>query len=90
MDFTFAVKYTIERVNQNGLKLNGTHQLPLHVDDNIILGGSVHSVKGKRGFTSWCQETGLEIIADKTKYMVTSRYQNAGRGHNIKTDNSSC
>ena len=27
--------------------------------------------------------------ADKTKYMVMSRYQNAGRTDNIKTDNSS-
>ena len=27
--------------------------------------------------------------ADKTKYMVKSRDQNAGRSHNIKTDNNS-
>jgi hypothetical protein len=35
------------------------------------------------------KETGLEVTADKTKYMVMSRDQNAGRIHNIKTDNSS-
>jgi hypothetical protein len=29
------------------------------------------------------------VSADKTKYMVMSRYQNAGRSHSIKTDNSS-
>jgi len=29
------------------------------------------------------------INADKTKYMVMSRDQNAGRSYNIKTDNSS-
>ena len=34
-------------------------------------------------------DTGLEVNADKTKYMVMSRDQNAGRSHNIKTDNSS-
>jgi hypothetical protein len=28
------------------------------------------------------------VIADKTKYMVMSRDQNAGRSHNIKIDNS--
>jgi len=35
------------------------------------------------------KEIGLEEKADKTKYMVMSRDQNAGRRHNIKTDNSS-
>ena len=30
-----------------------------------------------------------EVNAGKTKYMVTSRDQNAGRSHNIKTDNIS-
>ena len=35
------------------------------------------------------KEVGLEVNVDKTKYMVTSRDQNAGRSHNIKTDDSS-
>jgi len=35
------------------------------------------------------KETGLEVNADKTKYMVTPRDQNVGRSHSIKTDNSS-
>jgi len=35
------------------------------------------------------KETGLEVNDDKTKYMVKSRGQNAGRIHNIKIDNSS-
>ena len=30
-----------------------------------------------------------EVIYDKTKYMVMSGDQNAGRSHSIKTDNSS-
>jgi len=29
------------------------------------------------------------VNSDETKYMVTSIDQNAGRNHNIKTDNSS-
>jgi len=33
-------------------------------------------------------EIGLEVNADRTKYMVMSRDQNAGRSHNIKFDNS--
>ena len=32
---------------------------------------------------------GLEVNADKTKYMVMSRDQNARRSHSIKIDNSS-
>jgi len=34
-------------------------------------------------------ENGLDVIAGKTKYMVMSRDQNAGRNHNIKNDDSS-
>ena len=31
---------------------------------------------------------GLEVNADKTKYMIMSRDQNAGRSHGMKIDNS--
>ena len=36
--FNFAVKYVIGRaqVNKEGLKLNGTHQLLVFVDDHIL------------------------------------------------------
>ena len=33
------------------------------------------------------REIGLEVNADKTKYMVMSGDLNAGRSHNMKTDN---
>jgi hypothetical protein len=35
------------------------------------------------------KEIGPEVNADKSKYMVMSRDQNAGRSHNIKNDNRS-
>jgi len=35
------------------------------------------------------QEIGLEVNADKTKYMVMSQDQNVGQNHNIMNDNSS-
>ena len=35
------------------------------------------------------KEIGLEVNADKTQYMVTSRDQNAGRTHSMKIDNNS-
>ena len=45
--FNFALEYAIKRVqvNQDGLKLNGTHQILAYADDVNILGGSVHTVK---------------------------------------------
>jgi len=45
--FSFALEYVIRRVqeNQDGLKLNGTHQLLAYADYVNILGGSVHTVK---------------------------------------------
>jgi hypothetical protein len=40
-------EYTIRRVqaNQDGLKLNGTHQLLVYADDDNILGGILHSIE---------------------------------------------
>jgi hypothetical protein len=35
------------------------------------------------------KENGLEVNANETKYMVTSRHKNAGRSQDIKTDSSS-
>jgi len=87
----FALEYAIRKVlvNQNGLKLNGTHQLLVNADDVNILGGSIHTLKAnKEAFIVASKETGLEVNADNTKYMVMFRDQNAGRSHSMKTDNS--
>ena len=45
--FNFALGYTIRRVqvNQDGLKLNGTHQLLAYADEVNTLEGSVHTIK---------------------------------------------
>ena len=64
----------------------------VYADDIIILVGSVRNIEKKTEallVASKEMEIGLEGNVDKTKYMVMSRYQNAGRSHNIKTDNSS-
>jgi hypothetical protein len=51
-----ALESVIRRVqvNQDGLKLNGTHKLLVSVDDVNILGGSIHTVKKKTSFISCC------------------------------------
>jgi hypothetical protein len=73
--FNCALEYAIRRVqvNQDGLKLNGTHQLLVYADDVNILGGSVHTIKEHaQALVVASKETGLEVNADKTKYMVMS------------------
>jgi hypothetical protein len=61
------------------LKINGTHQLLDNADDVNILGGSIHTIKkNAEALIVASEETGLEVNADKTKYVVMSRYQNAG------------
>ena len=80
--FNFALEYAIRRVqvNQDGLKLNGTHQLLAYADDVIILGEGIHTLKeNAETLVAATREIGLEVSADKTTYMVMSRDQNAGK-----------
>jgi len=78
--FNISFGYAVSgvRVNQEGLKLNGTHQLLVYADDVNILGGSVHTIKNNtEAFLVGSKEIGLEVSADKTQYMVIYRDQNA-------------
>ena len=71
------------------MKLNGTHQLLAYADDVNILGGSIHTLKeNAEALVAATREIGLEVSADKTKYMVMSRDENAGRIHSVRIDNS--
>ena len=91
MLFNFALEYAIRRVqvNREGLKLNGTHQLLAYADDVNILAGSMHTLKeNAEALVAATRETGPEVSADKTKYMVMSRDQNAGRIQSVRIDNS--
>jgi len=80
MLFNFALEYAIRRVqvNRDGLKLNGTHQLLAYADEVNILGVGIHTLEeNAEALVAVTRETGLEVSADKTKYMVMSRDQNA-------------
>jgi hypothetical protein len=62
----------------------------VYADDVNIMGGSVHTIKeNAEALVVASKENGLEINADKYKYLVMSRDQNAERSHHIKSDNSS-
>ena len=66
------------------MKLNATHQLLAYADDVNILGGSIHTLKeNAEAFVAATREIGLEVCADKTKYMVMSPDQNAGRNRSV-------
>jgi len=71
------------------LKLNCTHQLLAYADDVNILGGGIHTLKEKaEGLVAATREIGPEVCADKTKYMVMSQDQNAGRIQCVRIDNN--
>ena len=46
-------------VNQNVLKLNGTHQIMVYADNVNIVGGIVHNIKGKA--------EGLDVASKEVK-----------------------
>ena len=67
--FNFDLEYAIKKVqvNEDGLKLNGTHQLLVYADDVNILGGSVHtSTINIETLVVASAEIGLELNADET------------------------
>ena len=73
----------------NQFLLNGTHQLLVYADINIF-GGSINIIRTNREVLVVVSKgNGLEVNAYNTKYMVMSRYENAGRSYSMKTDNSS-
>ena len=64
--FNVTLEYAFRRVqvNQDELKLNGTHQLLVCADDVNILGGNVHTVKENvEALVVPSKEIGLEVNA---------------------------
>jgi hypothetical protein len=72
------------------LNINGTHQLLVYADGVNIWSGSILTIrKNTEVLVISSKELGLEVNAEKTKYVVMSLHQNSGQNVNILLGNKS-
>jgi hypothetical protein len=65
-------------------------QLLAYADDVNLLGDNIDTVKkNTETLIDASKEVGLEITAEKPKYMLLSRHQNVSRNRDIKITNRS-
>jgi hypothetical protein len=89
--FGFALEYASRRVqeDQEGLKLNRTHQLLAYADDDNI-GENINTLqKNVEALIDAGKEVGLEVNPEKTKYMLMSHCQKIGQKHSMMIANRS-
>jgi hypothetical protein len=70
--FSFALEYAMTRVQENlvELKLKEIRQLLFYDDDEYLLGDNINVIKkNKEYFIDASEQAGLEVNAEKSKYM---------------------
>jgi hypothetical protein len=66
------------------LILSGTYQSLTYVDDVYPLGDNIDIIKeDTEASIDASKEVGLEVNAEKTKYVFMLHYQNAGQNYNM-------
>jgi len=72
----FKLEYAILKIegDKKGLSLNGLNQLFVYADDVDLIGDDIDALQSNTDvLVEACDEIGLQVNVEKTKYMITSR-----------------